>query len=242
MSPPLQMRQPGAHKLDDAQPAPFAGAVIESSPSVAHAGNAARGIAGKIPGNPHGPAQAAMLGKVAVLVNASRRPSAQPIGSMDMTGVQTPAEHVSLLAQRRPQTPQLFTSSPSRTHCVPHNVNPLAQIGLHTPPAQTSVPVQRVPQAPQLFVLLVMSTQVPAHIVVPSGHSHIPARQVAPAAHAFAQRPQCERSEASTASQPFAALPSQLPKPVLHVNPHTPTAHVGVALGGVGHAVLHDPQ
>jgi hypothetical protein len=43
-------------------------------------------------------------------------------------------------------------------------------------------------------------------------------------------------------SQPFMGLPSQSPKPGLHVKPHTPLLHVAVAFAGTGQAFPQRPQ
>lgn len=67
---------------------------------------------------------------------------------------------------------------------------------------------------------------------------------VAPLAfvHATPQPPQFVRLVASVASQPFAALPSQFPKPALQVAmPQTPEAHDAVAFG-TEQAFPHAPQ
>lgn len=56
------------------------------------------------------------------------------------------------------------------------------------------------------------------------------------------QRPQLAGSRVSELSQPFAALPSQSPKPERHVNPQLPAVHVTVALALAGHGFPHRPQ
>jgi hypothetical protein len=43
-------------------------------------------------------------------------------------------------------------------------------------------------------------------------------------------------------SQPFSALPSQLPKPGLQRKPHMAMWHVAVALARMGQAFPHIPQ
>ena len=58
----------------------------------------------------------------------------------------------------------------------------------------------------------------------------------------FPQAPQFSGSDANVASQPLAALPSQLPKPALHVKPQVDAAHVGAALGGTGQTVQAGPH
>ncbi len=241
-SPPLQIRQPGAHRLDDAQPAPFAGAVADELPSVAHTGSADAGIAGKIPGSDHAPEHAAMFGNRARSANASRVPSAHPIASIVMTRTHIPAEQTLSAGQRLPHAPQLFTSSPSVTHSVPHSVLPLAQVAWHTPVRHTCPAGQARPHVPQFSESLARLRHAPPHIVVPSGHEHIPATHDAPVTHAFPQRPQFAVLMAMLTSQPFAALPSQFAKPVLQVSPQVLIAHVGVALGGVGHTAPQRPQ
>lgn len=54
--------------------------------------------------------------------------------------------------------------------------------------------------------------------------------------------PQLFTFELTDVSQPFAGIPSQLSKPALQANPQRPEVHVGVALGTLIHALLHDPQ
>ena len=58
----------------------------------------------------------------------------------------------------------------------------------------------------------------------------------------MAQAPQCAGSLARSASQPLAAFASQLPKPALHVKPHTPATQVAVAPAGAGHTVHAAPH
>ncbi len=43
-------------------------------------------------------------------------------------------------------------------------------------------------------------------------------------------------------SQPFAAVASQSPKPVVHAKPQVPLVHEIVALARVGQAFMHPPQ
>ncbi len=46
----------------------------------------------------------------------------------------------------------------------------------------------------------------------------------------------------TSVSQPFAALPSQLPRPALQVNPQTDAVHVALAPVGAAQARPHIPQ
>jgi hypothetical protein len=71
---------------------------------------------------------------------------------------------------------------------------------------------------------------------------HTPATQAAPDAHARPQPPQCEVLVCVFASQPLDASMSQSAKPVAHVSPHVPAAHVAVALAPAGHALPQRPQ
>ncbi|MFO0627974.1 MAG: hypothetical protein U0325_20530 [Polyangiales bacterium] len=62
------------------------------------------------------------------------------------------------------------------------------------------------------------------------------------AGHARSQPPQCATLLRVSASQPFAALPSQSAKPVAQtLTPQTPAAQRAVPLAGV-HARPHPPQ
>jgi hypothetical protein len=66
---------------------------------------------------------------------------------------------------------------------------------------------------------------------VPPAQSQNPSMQLCPALHVTPQPPQLLEL-VSGVSQPLASLPSQLPKPALHVPiAHEPLAHVAVALG-----------
>src|SRR3954453_3524017 len=47
---------------------------------------------------------------------------------------------------------------------------------------------------------------------------------------------------ATSASQPFAVMPSQSEKPVVHVMPHAPAVHCAEALGAAAHACPHAPH
>jgi hypothetical protein len=59
--------------------------------------------------------------------------------------------------------------------------------------------------------------------------------------HVLPQAPQFI-AVSSEVSQPLAALPSQSPKPGLHVKPHTPLLHVAMAFAGTGQAFPQRPQ
>jgi hypothetical protein len=49
-------------------------------------------------------------------------------------------------------------------------------------------------------------------------------------------------SEASVASQPFAAFASQLPNPAVQVKAHAPAVHAAVAFAGTGQTVQAAPH
>ncbi len=62
------------------------------------------------------------------------------------------------------------------------------------------------------------------------------------AGHAAPQPPQCATVLVVLVSQPLPALPSQLPKPVLHAKPQVPDAQVADALPGAAQTLLQRPQ
>jgi hypothetical protein len=72
--------------------------------------------------------------------------------------------------------------------------------------------------------------------------AHAPFEQIEPTAHALPQRPQCIALESNGVSQPFITLPSQFPRPSVHIKPHAPIAHVGDALGCGEHELRQRPQ
>ena len=61
-------------------------------------------------------------------------------------------------------------------------------------------------------------------------------------AQAWPHMPQSATLARRSVSQPFARLPSQLPKPGLHATPHVPPAHAETAFGAIGHEVEQVPQ
>jgi hypothetical protein len=110
--------------------------------------------------------------------------------------------------------------------------------------------VQASPHAPQFVVVFVgvsqpffgfasqspkfaaqVGTQEPAvHAVVPFAFEH-----------AFPQAPQFGTEDCVSVSQPFPALPSQLPKPALQVGTHVPLGQVVVPCA-FEHPVAQAPQ
>ncbi len=123
---------------------------------------------------------------------------------------------------------------------------------VHRPPVQVIPATHRVPHAPQFatslcspnshpFAALPSQLPNPAAQVTP----HTPAAQVAVPfvpLHAFPHLPQCATLVARVASQPFAALESQLPAPALQVNVQTAATQVGLAFSTAGHGLPHAPQ
>ena len=87
----------------------------------------------------------------------------------------------------------------------------------HTPAEQVDVPFTRVghvaPHAPQLLGSLCSLTQPPLHTTVGDGHdnTHTPAEHTLPVGHAVPHAPQLLPLVLRFVSQPFAAMPSQLP-------------------------------
>jgi hypothetical protein len=122
------------------------------------------------------------------------------------------------------------------------------------PPPHVATPfatAHALPHAPQWVVLLsavsqplaMLPSQLPKPVVQPAS-AHIPALQDAlPLAkeHALPHIPQCVVL-LSEVSQPLAMLPSQSPKPLLHVYRQPLIAQLTVALGRAAHALPQAPQ
>jgi hypothetical protein len=99
------------------------------------------------------------------------------------------------------------------------------------------VVLQGRPQAPQLPLSVRRFRQTPEQLVCPLGHValHVPLRHAAEppvgAVHTRPQAPQWATVLRRSVSHPLAALPSQLPKPVLHApRVHVPLVQVALAL------------
>ena len=124
----------------------------------------------------------------------------------------------------------------------------------HRPSAQLGVPfeaLQAAAQAPQLCTSPPVNVSQPSpaptlQLEKPLLHAmlQIPALQLGvPFAvlHAFGQEPQCSKLLPRVTSQPFAALPSQLPKPFAQLIPHTLAVQVAVPFV-VLQTLPHAPQ
>jgi hypothetical protein len=164
------------------------------------------------------------------------------------------------LVQAVPQPPQLvtlvlkFASQPLLA--LPSQLpNPELHVGTHTPVVHAVDPlglVQPLPQEPQfdrdVFVLTsqpvdARPSQFPnpvlqAMVHAPSEH---PGEPFVPL-HADPQAPQCAALVSVLVSQPFTALPSQLPKPALQApSVQTPLTHDSAAFARL-HTAPHAPQ
>lgn len=71
------------------------------------------------------------------------------------------------------------------------------QLGGQTPPVEVHRPRTHdeprghaAPHPPQWLALLEVSTHIPAHAAISSGHEHLPEIQLVPLTHAFPQAPQ----------------------------------------------------
>jgi hypothetical protein len=162
-------------------------------------------------------------------------PHTQELPVLLQKGVLPP--HEACAQQTRPP-PAASTQLPD-THCPPLvHAWPLAwrarqvepsqywvlalQFGAHDPPQPSAVADSRHP--------------------VHTGVQQLDAVHTCPAPHASPQSPQCALLVRTSTSQPFASLPSQLPKPALHAMPHEPPLQVGVEAGRVGQASPQPPQ
>ena len=118
-------------------------------------------------------------------------------------------------------------------------------MSVHTPAEHTSPVAHARPHIPQcalvlwsgvshpLAAFMSQSAKPTAQVIRHAPPMHV-ALALAPAVHAWLQRPQCVPEEVRSVSQPLAAVMSQSPKPVLHAaTPHVPLAHEAVPLGAV---------
>ena len=162
--------------------------------------------------------------------------------------------------QAVPQLPQLvtlvlkFASQP--LFALPSQFpNPALHVGTHTPVVHVVDPlgfVQPLPQEPQLDTDVFVLTSQPvdarpsqfpnpvlqAMVHAPSEH---PGEPFVPL-HAEPHAPQCEALVSVLVSQPFTALPSQLPKPALQApSVQTPLTHDSAAFARL-HTAPHPPQ
>jgi hypothetical protein len=125
----------------------------------------------------------------------------------------------------------------------------------HAPPTQLWPPVHVLPHIPQCVLLVARGTSQPlamtrSQSAKPAAHDpipHIPTLHPELAlgsdAHTRPHAPQLRGSFAMLVSQPSPALPLQSAKPALHVPmPHAPPMHPAVALAGLEHGALHEPQ
>lgn len=154
-----------------------------------------------------------------------------------------------------PQLPALFVVLVSQP--VAYEPSQLAKPALHEatvqiPDTHAAVPFateQTLPQVPQLLTsVLVLASQplagLPSQLAKPELHAtswHVPDTQAArpfAAAQTFPQVPQFV-IVVRDVSQPFVALPSQLPYPPVHTNKvQTPDWQVALAAFGSEHGVL----
>jgi hypothetical protein len=165
-------------------------------------------------------------------------------------------------AHARPQAPQLpaevckSVSQPSVSNVL-QSPNPVLQVpSPHVPMAQTPVALagaHACPQAPQLSLDVRKSVSQPL-AGLPSQSPkfgeqtkpHPPAEQTRVAlvrlGQAVWQVPQWSTETRRSVSQPLVELPSQSPKPALHLSTvHAPAVHAAAALGNE-HAPPHAPQ
>jgi hypothetical protein len=175
---------------------------------------------------------------------------------------QAPAAQVPLVGQARPHMPQFWTLLAVATSqplaALPSQLaKPAAQVATaHAPAAHVAAPLGAAhvrPHIPQFAALVRVSTSqplpgLPSQSAKPALHApiaHAPAAQVAAALaklHARPHVPQWAALVRVSASQPLAALPSQLAKPVAHaVIAQAPAVHAPVPLAGL-QARPHAPQ
>jgi hypothetical protein len=156
--------------------------------------------------------------------------------------VHVPPEHTVPAPQTLPQAPQWALSVWSARQVPEQLVCPAGH--RHERPWQEAPPAQTVPQAPQLVLSAARSRHVPEQLVCPVGQTvtHAPATQLWAPEQGLPHAPQWALLVLRLASQPLAALPSQLPKPAAHApTVHAPAAQPAVALGSE-QGRSHPPQ
>jgi hypothetical protein len=116
---------------------------------------------------------------------------------------------------------------------MPHDSSPVGQPAVHTLLTHWLPGPQRMPQPPQSFGLLVVSTQVLPHIVVPVPQEQVLPEHVAPLGQALPQPPQFCGSSVSLTQAPL-----QLVRPVPQLVVHMPAEHTCIAV----HLVPQPPQ
>jgi len=195
---------------------------------------------------------------LAALPSQSAKPAAQ------LATAHAPAMQAAVplaAAQARPHAPQLpalvrvSTSQPlaglRSQSAKPALHAPIA----HAPAAHVAAALAKLqarPQAPQWAALVRVSASHPlaalrsqsakfaAHAVIaqaPAVHAPVPLAGL----HARPQAPQWAEVS-SVASQPLAALPSQLPRPAAQAVPQVPAVHAADPPAGAGQALLQAPQ
>jgi hypothetical protein len=123
-----------------------------------------------------------------------------------------PAPHALV---HEPQCAVLDVTSVSHPLAVFPSQSPRPGMQVHTPAVQTCPVGHACPHAPQCCGSFCVSAHALVHSVVPLGHMlvHCPDAQIGAALeHAMVHDPQCAAISV-LASQPLAALPSQLPQP-----------------------------
>jgi hypothetical protein len=151
----------------------------------------------------------------------------------------------------------VFTSQPSIAIALQFAKPVVHAPSAHAPAAQLAAAFAKLhalPQRPQCAALLVVSVSQPSAAIalqspkpalhIPTPHAPLthPGVPLATARHDVPQAPQCITLTRRSTSQPFVAIMSQLPKPIVQApTPQTPAAQVGVAFGAL-HTVAQPPQ
>jgi hypothetical protein len=176
------------------------------------------------------------------------------------------------MGQVRTHAPDVHAAKPavSGVHAIPHPPQcarvvcvlvsqPSAALLLQLPKPALQVPTPQVPAAqvcvatlarahtrlhiPQWETLVWVSTHAPLQSVCVQVDAQTPLAQTCPEGQALLQAPQCALLVCVLVSQPLAAIPSQLPKPVVQVpTPQVPAAQVCVVTLARAHARPHIPQ
>lgn len=119
---------------------------------------------------------------------------------------QMPPTHCSLVPQRRPQAPQLFTS-PCRFWQAPlHEVSPGEHIVTHWLLSQTWPGPQGRLHAPQCCGSVVVCTHLLLHVVLPMGQRHWLLMHWPPMPHELPHAPQLFASDCVKVHEPLQSV------------------------------------
>ncbi len=161
----------------------------------------------------------------------------------------------SMFPSQLSSTPLQISASLEGSQCVSHAPSPsrsfhpslhrTAQIPLSQSGAAFMPAVHTLPQRPQLLIALRISTQLPLHAILPSGHSseHEPSAQTSNASHSLPQAPQLPWSEKMSTHVPLQSVsPGAQVESVPSGSSKNSTSSVSVGMSMVPSKVIGSPH